>query len=371
MRGEVTARARVLIVEDSVAMRRLLARVIAADPELEVVGEAATATQARDEVLRLRPDVLTLDLNLPGMSGLEFLERLMRHRPTPVVVITGAEDDAQASLENAVFERGAVAMIPKVHEGYTARDFSRDTLRALRAAAGLPEAAQAAPRAEVAPEARPGRGLELIALGASTGGTEALTQVFQRFERALPPVVIAQHMPEHFTRSFAARLDRLGVLRVHEAAHGQPLLPGTALLAPGGQHLTVKRVGDQLLAQLSGEEKVNGHRPSVDVLFHSVARVAGARCAAALLTGMGDDGARGLKALRDAGAYTIAQDEATSVVWGMPRVAASIGGAVDVLPLPAIAAQLEVASLGLGHPTPALMRRHSQGLRRESRLISG
>ena len=370
MRSDAPGRAKVLIVEDSVAMRRILARVIAADPELEVVGEAATATQARDEVVRLRPDVITLDLNLPGMGGLEFLERLMRYRPTPVVVITGSEDDAQSSLETAVFERGAAAMIPKVHEGYSARDFSRDTLRALRAAAGLPEAV--APRVEAPVEPRPARGLELIALGASTGGTEALTQVFQRFERTLPPVVIAQHMPEHFTRSFAARLDRVGVVRVHEAAHGQPLLPGHALLAPGGQHLTVKRVGDQLVAQLSGEEKVNGHRPSVDVLFHSVARVAGARCAAALLTGMGDDGARGLKALRDAGAYTIAQDEASSVVWGMPRVAAAIGGAVDVLSLPAIAAQLEVASLGLGHPTPALMRRHTlSGRRRESQVGQG
>jgi two-component system chemotaxis response regulator CheB len=371
MRSESTPRARVLIVDDSVAMRRIIARVVAADPALEVVGEAATATQARDEVLRLSPDVITLDLNLPGMGGLEFLERLMRHRPTPVVVITGSEDDAQSSLETAVFERGAAAMIPKVHEGYSARDFSRDTLRALRAAAGLPEVA---PPAHAAPpsDPRPSRGLELIALGASTGGTEALTQVFQRFERPLPPMVITQHMPEHFTRSFAARLDRVGVVRVHEAAHGQPLLPGHALLAPGGQHLSVKRAGDQLIAQLSGDDKVNGHRPSVDVLFHSAARVVGARCAAALLTGMGDDGARGLKSLRDGGAYTIAQDEATSVVWGMPRVAAALGGAVNVLPLEAIAAHLEVASLGLGHPTPALVRRHTQsGLRRESRLSQG
>ena len=359
MRSEANGRARVLIVDDSVAMRRLLARVIAADPELEVVGEAATATQARDEVLRLRPDVITLDLNLPGMGGLEFLERLMRYRPTPVVVITGSEDDAQSSLETAVFDRGAAAMIPKVHDGYSARDFSRDTLRALRAAAGLPEVV--APRVEAPVEPRPARGLELIALGASTGGTEALTQVFQRFERALPPVVIAQHMPEHFTRSFAARLDRVGVVRVNEAAHGQPLLPGHALLAPGGQHLTVKRVGDQLVAQLSGEEKVNGHRPSVDVLFESVADYAGPNAIGAIRTGMGADGAEGLLAMRNAGAHTLAQDERSCVVFGMPREAIQRGAAEHVVPLDDVAGLL----LGLAAqgpksaaPAPAATQTH-------------
>jgi two-component system chemotaxis response regulator CheB len=317
---------RVLIVDDSRAARRMIRRLLSADPEIEVVGEAEDAPSARDAVLQHQPDVMTLDLQMPGMPGINFLERLMRHRPTPVVVITGCEDDARSSMQEEVFARGAVALVPKPHEHYSSAAFAKDAVHAVRAAANRPATT---PRAGQ-------RRVELVAMGASTGGTEALCAVFEGLGAANCPVAIVQHMPEAFTRSFAARLDRVGATRVREATQGEIFEPGVALLAPGGAHLAVRRLGDRLQAVLSAEQKVNGHRPSADVLFHSVVRVVGARAVGVLLTGMGDDGARGLKAMRDAGAATIAQDQATSVVWGMPRVAAEIGGASEVLPLPRI-----------------------------------
>jgi two-component system, chemotaxis family, protein-glutamate methylesterase/glutaminase len=317
---------RVLVVDDSATMRRLLRRIIESDQDFAVVGEAGNSSEALEAMGLLRPDVVTLDLNLPGTSGLEVLRRLRHLDSIPVVVITGCGEDAARSLERRVFELGASALIPKVHPGYSAKEFARDTLQALRASASV------SPTSSGVSLKKASR-VEVVVIGASTGGTEALAVLFANLERPTPPILIAQHMPEGFTAAFASRLGLLGVMRASEARHGDRLLPGTALVAPGGRHLTVRRGGAGLVAQLSDEEKVNGHRPSVDALFLSVSEVVGDRAVGVLLTGMGDDGARGLKRLREVGAHTIAQDERSSVVWGMPRVAVELGAAVEVLPL--------------------------------------
>lgn len=323
----------VLVVDDSALMRRLLKRVIESDRDFAVVGEAGNSTEALEATARLRPDVITLDLNLPGSSGLEVLRRLRQRDSVPVVVITGCSEDAARSLERKVFELGASALIPKVHPGYSVKEFARDTVQALRAAANIDPTPS---RVSLTMASR----VEVVVIGASTGGTEALAVLFANLERPTPPILIAQHMPEAFTAAFANRLGSMGVMRASEARDGDRLMPGAALVAPGGRHLTVSRGGAGLIAHLSDEEKVNGHRPSVDALFLSASEVVGDRAVGVLLTGMGDDGARGLKRLRDVGAHTIAQDERSSVVWGMPRVAVELGAAEEVLPLREIPAAL-------------------------------
>ncbi len=334
----------VLVVDDSALMRRLLGRIVEADPEFALVGEAETAAQAIEAVQRLKPDVVTLDINLPDSSGVAVLKAIRRFSSVPVVVITGCGEDASNTLERRVFDLGASALIPKVHPGYSAKEFSRDTIQALRTLSGVENResrTSSAGHAEV----------EMVAIGASTGGTEALAVIFANLAEPLPPVLIVQHMPEAYTAAFANRLSSLGVMRVSEARDGDRLQAGAALVAPGGRHLTVCRRGGGLVTRLSDSEKMNGHRPSVDTLFQSVSEVVGGRSVAALLTGMGDDGARGLHRLREVGAHTIAQDERSSVVWGMPRVAVEIDAAVEVLPLRQIPGAL-LASSTRRRPAP-------------------
>jgi two-component system chemotaxis response regulator CheB len=337
---------RVLIVEDSPIMQRLLADMIRRGEGLEVAGIAANPYEARELVKSLKPDVMTLDVEMPRMDGLTFLERLMRLHPMPVVMVSSlTERDAEASIR--ALELGAVDVIakPRGVDGQGLAEFGATIAESIRAAAradvasrepGLRSAAGAleGPADDAALEGR------LIAIGASTGGTEAIRDILARLPRRCPPVVIAQHMPEMFTRMFAKRLDEQCGLAVSEAADGERLQPGHAYVAPGNWHLAVRRAGKRFDCRVSQSEPVNRHRPSVDVLFDSVAEAAGDGAIAAILTGMGNDGAAGMKRLRRAGAYTIAQDEASCVVFGMPKTAIEAGGVEKVVPLGGIAERI-------------------------------
>jgi two-component system chemotaxis response regulator CheB len=336
---------RVLIVEDSPVMQRLLADLIGRGPDLEVAGVAGDPYEARDLVKSLKPDVMTLDVEMPRMDGITFLERLMRLRPMPVVMVSSlTERDAEASLR--ALELGALDVIakPRAPDGQALADFGASIAEKLRAAAraALPARLDGV-RAPVRPLAGPAdrRLLEgqLVAIGASTGGTEAVREVLQRLPRETPPIVIVQHMPEMFTRMFAKRLDDQCQLAVCEAQDRQKLEAGHAYIAPGNWHLSVKRAGKGFEARIDQNEFVNRHRPSVDVLFDSVATAAASGATAAVLTGMGSDGAAGLRRIKAAGGYTLAQDEASCVVFGMPRTAIETG-CVDRVGPPAEMAEL-------------------------------
>jgi len=327
---------RVLIVDDSATMRGLIGATLRRDPEIEVVGNAADPIQAREAIKALNPDVITLDVEMPNMNGLEFLEKLMRLRPTPVVMVsTLTVRGAEASLQ--ALELGAVDCVAKPATG------GADAFAAL--ADKVKAAAQARPRAHQSPAAPAARGPyapdgRLLAIGSSTGGVEALMKLIEQFPANCPPTVITQHMPATFTKSFAQRMDRACDAQVSEAVDGDLIAPGRIYLAPGGEnHLSVEGAG-QLRCRLTHRDPVNGHRPSVDVLFNSVARIARARAVGVILTGMGRDGAAGLLAMREAGASTLGQDEASSVVYGMPKAAFEIGAVQRQLPLEKIGAEI-------------------------------
>lgn len=336
---------KVLVVDDSALIRSLLSDIVRADAELQLVGVAPDAYVARDLIKQHAPDVITLDVEMPRMDGLTFLDKLMKGRPTPVVMISSlTERGSEATLR--ALELGAIDFVAKPKLGIA--DGMQAYAEEIRAKLKVAARARMIRRTP-APERPSERGLpivgteKLIAIGASTGGTEAIKEVLLGLPADSPGVVITQHMPAGFTRSFAARLDKLCRVSVSEARDGDRILPGTALLAPGGLHMEVARSGANYVARLSEAPQVNGHRPAVDVMFASAARCAGRNLIAALLTGMGKDGARGLLEIREAGGYTVAQDEASCVVYGMPREAAEIGAAEEVLPLeeigPALLAQ--------------------------------
>ncbi len=330
---------RVLVVDDSATMRGLIKATLERDPEITVVGEAADPLEARQAIKVLNPDVLTLDVEMPNMTGLDFLDRIMRLRPMPVVMIsTLTARGAEATLE--ALELGAVDCVAKPA---TAGPHAFDELvEKVRAAAG----ARVRPRAQIAagevsssthPFKPNGR---IIAIGSSTGGVEALITLLSGFPENCPPTVITQHMPGTFTRSFAERLNRLTPPHVGEAVDGEPLTPGRVYLAPGGAtHLEVVGV-TTLRCRLVASDSVNGHRPSVDVLFRSVARSAKGSAIGAILTGMGRDGAAGLLAMRDSGAVTYGQNEATCVVYGMPKAAMEIGAVQRQLPIERMASHI-------------------------------
>ena len=324
---------RVLVVDDSATMRAMIRHSLRADPLLVVVGEAADPHEARAAVKALNPDVMTLDIEMPGMDGLDFLDKVMRLRPMPVVMVsTLTSRGADASLR--ALELGAFDCVDKasLHGPALAT-----TVRAAAAARPRPAAApRTPPRAELRGQGR------LVAIGASTGGVEALLAIVPHLPANAPPVVITQHMPAAFTGSLARRLDRSSAARVAEAEDGAPLLPGHVYLAPGGAaHLTVSGgEGGPWRCRLRAGGLVNGHRPAVDPLFASVAQAAGAQAVGVILTGMGRDGARGLLAMRQAGARTLGQDEASSVVYGMPRVAADLGAVERQVSLDAMASAL-------------------------------
>jgi two-component system chemotaxis response regulator CheB len=338
---------RVLIVEDSQVMQQLLADLIGRDPELEVAGVASDPYEARELVKALRPDVMTLDVEMPRMDGLTFLERLMRLHPMPVVMVSSqTERDAEASLR--ALELGAVDVIakPKGTNSQGLTEFALSIAESLRAAARAdlgrrtPAAPAAAARTLDGPTDRRVLDGQLIAIGASTGGTEAIRDVLSRLPIDVPPVVIVQHMPEMFTRMFAKRLDEQCRISVSEAADRQRLQPGHAYVAPGNWHLAVRRNGKGFESRVEQGPHVNRHRPSVDVLFDSVAEAAGEGATAVILTGMGGDGAAGMRRIRSAGGHTLAQDEASCVVFGMPKSAIEMGGVDKVAPLDALAERI-------------------------------
>jgi two-component system chemotaxis response regulator CheB len=341
----------VVVVDDSALIRSVLSAIINATPDMRVVATAPNPLVARERIRELDPDVITLDIEMPQMNGLDFLERLMALKPTPVVMISSLTERG-GELTLRALELGAVDFVTKpqfsIEQGMN--EYAEMIVTKLRAAASarvrqrstpLPVSMQGPSAAGAATMRRPMLSTEkLIAVGASTGGTEAIRDFLLGLPFDAPGVVIVQHMPERFTRTFAARLDRETQLTVCEAEEGQRVLPGHAYIAPGHSHLLLKRNGAQYVTALSSQPPCNGHRPSVDVLFHSVAQSAGANAIGVILTGMGRDGAAGLLAMRQAGADTYAQDEKTCVVFGMPREAIALGAAAEVLPIDRIATQV-------------------------------
>ena len=319
------AKTRVLIVDDSALMRKLLTSVLTQDPDIDVVGTAPDPFVARDQIKALNPDVVTLDIEMPHMNGIDFLRKIMELRPTPVVMIsTLTQAGAEITLE--ALEIGAVDFVAKPADSGAVLQLGGELIPKVKAAARSRLSGRGAPRRRSpARRSQHGPSDKIIAIGASTGGVEALKAVLMLLPEDVAPIVIAQHMPERFTAAFARRLDSECRMRVHEAAQDQPIVRGNAYIAPGGQHLEVIRRGSNLHCSLNAGPLVSGHRPSVDALFNSVARVVAPSAVGVILTGMGRDGAQGLLAMRRAGCPTLGQDEATALIYGMPRVAFEIG----------------------------------------------
>ncbi|MGM0784233.1 MAG: protein-glutamate methylesterase/protein-glutamine glutaminase [Pseudomonadota bacterium] len=327
---------KVLCVDDSALIRDLLSEIINEQPDMEVVAVAPDPLVARDLIKRHNPDVLTLDVEMPRMDGLDFLERLMRLRPMPVLMVSSLTQ-AGSEVTLRALELGALDFVAKPSLGIRngMREYSDDIAEKIRAAAkSRPRQARKhdtpAPARLKAPISTSEK---LIIIGASTGGTEAIRAVLEPLPANSPAILITQHMPGGFTRSFAERLDRLCSITVKEVSDGERVLPGHAYIAPGDHHLKLSRSGANYVARLDDGPPVNRHRPSVDVLFHSAATQAGRNAIGVLLTGMGKDGAAGLVEMRQAGSPTIAQDEASCVVFGMPREAIAMGGAQEVVSL--------------------------------------
>lgn len=333
-----------LVVDDSALVREILSQGLGLDPDIEVVGVASDPYMARDKIVRLKPDVLTLDVEMPRMDGVEFLRRLMPQYPLPVVMVSALTGEgAKTTLE--ALEAGAVDYVTKprsdIARGLSAMLNKLRQKVKIAATANLQEWKDkkfaAAARLQTVSGAAPAESTgKLIAIGASTGGTRAIRQLIQSFPVSMPGVVIVQHMPAGFTRHFADSLNSICEMEVLEAKTNDRVMPGRILIAPGGKHMTVRCSGGVYLVECKEGEKVNGHCPSVDVLFKSVAGQVGSNAIGLVLTGMGQDGAEGLLAMRNEGARTIAQDEATSVVFGMPRVAYELGGAESLYPLNSI-----------------------------------
>ena len=337
---------RVLVVDDSALVRSLLSEIINREPDMRCVGAASDPLVAREMIRQLAPDVITLDVEMPRMDGIDFLGKLMRLRPMPVLMVsTLTERGAEVTLR--ALELGAVDFVAKPRIGVAdgLRLLAEDICAKLRTAAQaqvrrLPSPAASAPQRPAAPGLGRLSTEKIVFIGASTGGTEATRELLMGLPADAPAVVITQHMPPGFTRSYAARLDSLCRIRIKEAADGDRILPGHGYIAPGGLHLTVERSGANYLARVRDGDAINRHKPSVEALFESAARVVGPNALGVMLTGMGADGAKAMKAMRDAGSYNICQDEASCVVFGMPREAIAQGAAHEVLPLQRIAPAL-------------------------------
>lgn len=350
----------VLVVDDSALVRSLLAEIIRNAPGFALVGAAPDAYVARDMVKEFSPDVITLDIEMPRMDGLTFLEKLMAARPTPVVMIsTLTEAGADATFH--ALELGAVDFIPKpklgIVEGF--HEYAELILEKLAAAAKVKVKplkanavrAQINPAAEKMGKDRLQSTEKIIAIGASTGGTEAIKEVLLQLPAAVPGIVLTQHMPAGFTRTFAERLNKLTKLHVVEAKGGERILPGHAYLAPGGFHMLVVRSGADYVIRLSESEMVHRHRPAVDVMMESVAVAGGKNVIGVLLTGMGKDGAKGMLDIRKHGGYTFAQDEQSCVVYGMPKEAVNVGGVNETIELPNMGAAIlaKIKTMGAGN----------------------
>jgi len=344
----VAGEIRVLVVDDSAVVRQVMSDILGREPGIRVIGAAPDPIFALERMRREWPDVITLDVEMPRMDGVTFLKKIMAERPTPVVICSSL---AQAGAETTMqaLAAGAVSIITKPTLGLKdfLRESSNDVVTGVRAAAASKVRNLAArPAATVSAEPIEGAGGShamvrttdsIVAIGTSTGGTQALEVLLTGLPPTVPGIVIVQHMPEKFTASFAARLNRLCEIDVFEAKDGQRVVPGRALIAPGGKHMMLRRSGAQYHVEVVDGPVVNRHRPSVDVLFRSVAKYAGRNALGVIMTGMGDDGARGLKEMHDAGARTIAQDEESCVVFGMPKEAIKLGAVDRVMPLQNIA----------------------------------
>lgn len=344
---------RVLVVDDSAVMRRVLSEELSRYGDIRVVGTATDPYVARDKIVRLNPDVITLDLQMPKMDGLTFLMKLMKHHPLPVVIVSGkATENGKEAIR--ALELGAVEVLSKPKQEKETLTFSRRLITSVRAAAKA-RVKKRKPQGneEVVAEPIPTQlhltDGKVIAIGASTGGTEALENILARMPLSVPPIMIVQHMPACFTRTFAERLDQICTISVCEAATNTVLASGTAYIAPGDKHMLLAKSKDQYFVRLKDGPRVHHQRPSVDVLFQSVAHCTGGKGIGVLLTGMGEDGAKGLLMMRENGAYTIAQDEKTSVVFGMPRAAIELDAAQSVLALPHIAQRIISALSGQSH----------------------
>ena len=335
---------KVLIVDDSAIVRKLLAEALATEADIEVVGTAPDPFVARDKILSLRPDVLTLDIEMPRMDGITFLKKLMRFHPMPVIVISSL-GQASSKIALEALQCGAVDVLAKPGGPYSVGELKHDLPYKVRAAAHARlQHAPAAPLVAAPPPIKasfhPGNPSTIIAIGASTGGTEAIREVLMGLPAASPGIVVVQHIPPVFSTAFANRLNDLCRIQVKEAADGDRLTPGLALVAPGNFHMTLRKRGSEYSVSVQDGPRVCYQRPAVDVLFESVASAAGRDAVGALLTGMGADGAEGLLKMKRAGSKTIAQDEASCIVFGMPREAIRLGAVDHVLPLNRIAGEL-------------------------------
>lgn len=344
---------KVLIVDDSALIRDMLSAMLRQDPQLEVVGTAPDPYVAREKIKELKPDVLTLDVEMPRMDGLTFLEKLMRLHPMPVVMVsTLTEKGAEVTLR--ALELGAVDFVakPKLDVAQTLQHYAEEIADKIKTAAKVrvDRLTRSASTIEVAPRYTADAVIKkteqlskvkttdlIIAIGASTGGTEAIKDVLMAMPADAPGIVVTQHIPEMFSGPFARRMDANSDMSVCEAQDGQHVLAGHVYIAPGNRHLLVERSGARYVCRLNDGPPVNRHRPSVDVLFRSVAQCAGRNAIGVILTGMGNDGAQGLKEMLDSGAFTFAQDEQSSVVWGMPGEAVKLGAANEILPLTRVA----------------------------------
>ncbi|SMC19443.1 two-component system, chemotaxis family, response regulator CheB [Desulfacinum hydrothermale DSM 13146] len=331
---------RVLVVDDSAIVRKIFTQELGKHPDIQVVGTAPDPYVARDKIAKLRPDVITLDVEMPRMDGLTFLKKLMKYHPTPTIIVSSLTPrNSEMALE--ALEYGAVEVLAKPGGSFTVGDMSVQLVEKIRAAARVRDLGSRRPGPSDSSEGAKGRPSlaltrttqKVIALGASTGGTEALKYVLMQMPPNSPGIVVVQHMPPKFTAVFAKRLDGCCQIEVREAKDGDTVRPGLALIAPGNFHMVFKRSGARYYVEVKDGPLVCHQRPAVDVLFHSVARYAGANAVGVIMTGMGRDGAKGLLEMRKAGARTIAQDEASCVVFGMPKEAIKMGAAEVVVPL--------------------------------------
>ena len=340
---------RVLIVDDSAVVRAILSQQLGEFRGIEVVGTAPDPYIARDKIVQLDPDVVTLDIEMPRMDGITFLRKLMAHRPTRVVIVSSLTPEG-GELAMEAIEAGAVDVVAKPGPAYTVGDMVSQLADKIMAAASVRiDTRVVTPVPPTKRLALTRTTNKVIAIGASTGGTVALQQILESLPHDSPGIVAVLHMPEHFTAAYARRMNELCAIEVREACDGDAVVRGRALIAPGNRHTLLSRSGASYRVAVKDGPAVNRHRPSIDVLFKSVARYAGRNAVGVIMTGMGSDGAVGLKAMRDAGARTIAQDEATSVVFGMPKEAIGLGAADRVLPLGHIAAGILDMATEVGH----------------------
>ncbi len=327
---------RVLIVDDSAVVREIFTKEFARDPELEVVGTAIDPYIARDKIVQLNPDVITLDVEMPRMDGITFLRKLMRYHPLPVIIVSSlTQEGGQMAME--AMNAGAVEVMCKPGGSYSVGDMSIGLIDKIKAAASVnmqrwisanKKASEASPQLSMIRTSN-----KVVAIGASTGGTQALLKVLSSFPADAPGILVVQHMPEHFTAAFAQRLDGLCTVTVKEAVNGDSVVSGKALIAPGNKHMLLRRSGARYHVEVKNGPLVRRHRPSVEVLFNSVSLAAGPNAVGVIMTGMGADGADGMLKMKQTGASTIAQDEVSCVVFGMPKEAIQRGGVDHVVPL--------------------------------------